>query len=66
MTGTETTQQSATNWASRKFVLALLSLVALLALCWADKIEGGQFITGLVATVGAYMAANVSQKAAGK
>lgn len=61
-----TETEAPSKWVSRKFALALLSLIALAALCWAGKIDGGQFITGLVATVGAYMAANVTQKATAK
>lgn len=58
--------QTSNRYASRKFILALLALIALAALCWFRLIDGSQFITGLVATVGAYMTANVSQKAVTK
>lgn len=51
-----------TKLLSRKFLLAAGALVALSALCWFDKIDGGQFITGLLGTVGAYVTANVVQK----
>jgi hypothetical protein len=47
---------------SRKFILAVLALLSLAGLCWFQKIDGGQFITGLIATVGAYLTANVAQK----
>ena len=46
--------------ASRKFILALLSLVSLSVLSWYAKIDDGVYATGLVATVGAYLAANVA------
>lgn len=48
---------------SRKFLLAVAALVSLSVLCWFGKVDGGQFITGLLGTVGAYLAANVTQKA---
>lgn len=57
---------SAERLTSRKFLLAVLALACLAALCAFDKIDGGQFITGLIATVGAYLTANVAQKAAAK
>lgn len=44
--------------ASRKFLLALVVVLVLAVLCWFRRIDGAQFITGLVATVGAYMTAN--------
>lgn len=47
---------------SRKFILSVLSLACLTALCVFAKIDGAQFITGLSVTVGAYLAANVMQK----
>lgn len=47
---------------SRKFILAVLALLALSVLCWFGRIDGGLFITGLIATVGAYLTANVAQK----
>jgi hypothetical protein len=48
---------------SRKFILAVLSLLSASALVWFDKIDGGVFATVMVATVGAYLTANVTQKA---
>ena len=48
---------------SRKFILAVLALISISVLCWFGKIGDGVFATGLVATVGAYLAANVAQKA---
>jgi hypothetical protein len=47
---------------SRKFLLSVLALACLTALCAFDQIDGGQYITGLIATVGAYLTANVAQK----
>ena len=47
---------------SRKFILALLSLLSLSVLVWFGKIDAGVYATGLVATVGAYLTANVVQK----
>jgi hypothetical protein len=51
---------------SRKFILAVLSLLSASVLVWFGKIDGGVFATVMVATVGAYLAANVSQKAVTK
>ncbi len=48
--------------ASRKFILATLSLLSVSVLCWFGKIEAGVFATVVVATVGAYLTANVAQK----
>ena len=47
---------------SRKFLLAVGSLVALSVLCWFRRIDGSLYVTGLLGTVGAYMTANVTQK----
>lgn len=46
----------------RKFVLAVSALASLNTLCAYGMIDGSLYITGLVATVGAYLAANVTQK----
>ena len=46
--------------ASRKFILAVLSLVSLSVLAWYAKIDDGVYATGLVATVGGYLTANVA------
>lgn len=51
---------------SRKFILALLSLLSATALCAFSKIDGGVYSAVVIATVGAYMAANVTQKATAK
>ena len=45
---------------SRKFIVAVLSLASLSVLVWFAKINDGVYATGLVATVGAYLAANVT------
>lgn len=50
--------------ASRKFILAVLALLSCTALCWAGKIDAGVYATVMVATVGAYLTANVMQKKA--
>lgn len=55
----------ATKLLSRKFIVAVLSLLAVSVLCWFGKIAEGVFATVMVATVGAYLAANVAQKANG-
>lgn len=51
---------------SRKFILALLSLLSATALCACGKIDGGVYSAVVIATVGAYMTANVAQKATAK
>jgi hypothetical protein len=51
---------------SRKFLLATGSLLSVSLLCWFGKIDAGVFATCLVATVGAYLTANVTQKATAK
>jgi hypothetical protein len=47
---------------SRKFILAVLSLLTSTGLCWFGHIADGVYATVLTATVGAYMASNVIQK----
>lgn len=47
---------------SRKFILAVLSLLSAFVLCWFKRIDAGVFATVIVATVGAYLTANVAQK----
>jgi hypothetical protein len=47
---------------SRKFILALLSLLSATLLCAFDKIADGVYSAVVIATVGAYLAANVTQK----
>jgi hypothetical protein len=51
------------RFTSRKFILAVLSLLSVSALVWFGKIADGVFATVMVSTVGAYLAANVIQKA---
>ncbi len=48
---------------SRKFILALLSLISCSILCWYGRIAEGVYSAVVIATVGAYLAANVTQKA---
>jgi hypothetical protein len=47
---------------SRKFILAVLSLLALFVLCWFKRIDATVFNFGLLGTVGGYLTANVAQK----
>lgn len=49
---------------SRKFILALLAIASASALVWFRRIDAGVYATVLVATIGAYMTANVAQKRA--
>lgn len=46
---------------SRKFILACASLLSVSLLMWFGKITDGVFATCIVATVGAYLTANVAQ-----
>lgn len=50
------------RYASRKFILALLSLLSATALVWIGLIADGVYSAVVIATVGAYMTANVAQK----
>ena len=51
---------------SRKFILAMLALVSASVLCWFGHIADGVYATVVSATVGAYLASNVLQKAQAK
>lgn len=51
------------RYASRKFILAMLTLLSASLLVYFGKIDGGVYATVVVAAVGAYLAANVTQKA---
>lgn len=44
---------------SRKFILALLSLLSTTVLVWFGKINEGVYSAVVIATVGAYLTANV-------
>lgn len=48
---------------SRKWLLALLSLASATGLCWTGRIADGVYSAVVIATVGAYLAANVGQRA---
>lgn len=47
---------------SRKFILSVLSLISATGLCWSGHIADGVYSAVVIATVGAYLAANVTQK----
>lgn len=51
-----------TRYASRKFLLCCASLVSATALVWLGHISDGVYSAVVIATVGAYVAANVGQK----
>ena len=55
-----------TRYASRKFLLALLALVSATVLDWLGHIADGVYSAVVIATVGAYIAGNVAQKATAK
>lgn len=50
----------------RKFAAAILSCASATALCWFGHISDGVYSAVMIATVGAYMAANVGQVAVSK
>ena len=50
----------------RKFIVAMGSLGSATLLCWHGHIADGVYSAVMIATVGAYLAANVSQKAVTK
>lgn len=52
------------NYGSRKFIVAVLSLVSTTTLVWFGHISDGVFSAVSIATVGAYLTANVLQKKA--
>lgn len=51
-----------TQCGGRRFLLTLGCGLATTALCWFAKISGEVFATVTIATVGAYIAGNVTQK----
>lgn len=51
------------RYGSRKFILACATLVSASALVWCGKIADGVYSAVVIATVGAYLVANVGQKA---
>ena len=55
-----------TRLTSRKFILAVLTLAATVYLCAAGHIHEGVYSAVVIATVGAYIAGNVAQKATAK
>ena len=52
-----------TRYASRKFILTCASLISASLLVWSGHISDGVYSAVIIATVGAYLAANVGQKA---
>lgn len=51
---------------SRKFIVTVLSMLSASLLCALGHIHEGVYSTVMVASVGAYLAANVTQKATSK
>jgi hypothetical protein len=54
------------RFTSRKFILALLTLASVTWLVYAGHISDGVYSAVVIATVGAYIAGNVAQKASAK
>lgn len=54
------------RYASRKFLLALAALISASVLVWNHLIADGVYSAVVIATVGAYIAGNVAQKATTK
>ncbi len=50
------------RFASRKFILALLALISASVLVFTGRIADGVYSAVVIATVGAYIAGNVTQK----
>lgn len=48
---------------SRKFIIAAMTLISATCLVWAGHISDGVYSAVTIAVCGAYMAANVTQKA---
>ena len=51
---------------SRKFIVAVLAMASATGLCAAGHIHEGVYSVVMTASVGAYLAANVTQKATTK
>ena len=50
------------RYASRKFLLALFTLISCTWLVWNGSIADGVYSAVVIATVGAYIVGNVSQR----
>ena len=55
-----------TNWASRKFLLAMATVLSATFLVAFSHIADGVYSAVVIATVGGYFTANVAQKATSK
>lgn len=58
----ESTASSFGKYASRKFILALLAVLSPTGLVFLEKISDGVYSAVMIATIGAYLTANVMQK----
>lgn len=54
-----------THIGGRRFLMCLLVGATATVLCWFMKISGAEWVTVTIATVGAYIAGNVTQKVKG-
>lgn len=50
------------NYASRKFIIALIGMISCSFLVWNKSISDGVYSTVMVAAIAAYIAGNVMQK----
>jgi len=50
-------------YTSRKFLLAMLSVISASVLCWYGRIADGVYSAVVIATVAGYITGNVMQKA---
>lgn len=50
------------KFSSRKFILAMMALLTSTLLVWFAKISDGVYSAVMLATIGAYLTANVIQK----
>jgi hypothetical protein len=57
------TNDTLVRLSSRKFILALISVISASILTWYGHIADGVYSAVVIATVGAYLAANVTQNA---
>lgn len=50
------------GWGGRRFLLTVMTQISVTALVWSGKISDDVFSVLVIATVGAYIAGNTTQK----